>query len=383
MKPTLDLLRSLTDEHVVRELMTTRRLTRAELASRTGISKPTISESVRRLSDAGLVRATGEHTSGRGRVGTYYALSDDIGTALVISVAPDGVVAESVAPSGAVITRCERRLHPIARPPEVKRALTTAAGRVVRGQPGPTRLAVVSAADPVDRTSGRLVQLPDAPFLVGDLSPVDILNGMIDGPITVDNDVNWAARAERAEPQSPAGDDFAYLYLGAGVGCSIVTDGEILRGHTGLAGELAHIITVDPNGRSVTFTRLFDELDLRRPETTAVDVDRLTDLIDRNSNATIAPLAAGITAVIAALIAIADPQLVMLGGPWGIQPRLLDAVRQRIAEHPRHVPITPATIIDNAPLAGARHHAHQQLRSRIAALAHPPVTSGRGRLARR
>ena len=48
-KPSLDLLRSLTDEHVVRALMEVERLTRAELSARTGISKPTISESVRRL----------------------------------------------------------------------------------------------------------------------------------------------------------------------------------------------------------------------------------------------------------------------------------------------------------------------------------------------
>jgi hypothetical protein len=29
------------------------------------------------------------------------------------------------------------------------------------------RLAVVSAADPVDRATGRLVHLPDSPFLLG------------------------------------------------------------------------------------------------------------------------------------------------------------------------------------------------------------------------
>ena len=39
------------------------------------------------------------------------------------------------------------------------------------------RLAVVSAADPVDRATGRLVHLPDAPFLLGELSPADVLAG--------------------------------------------------------------------------------------------------------------------------------------------------------------------------------------------------------------
>ena len=54
-------------------------------------------------------------------------------------------------------------------------------------------LAVVSAADPVDRATGRLVHLPGAPFLLGELSPPDVLEGMVDGPVIVDNDVNWPA----------------------------------------------------------------------------------------------------------------------------------------------------------------------------------------------
>ena len=61
---------------------------------------------------------------------------------------------------------------------------------------GPFRLAVVSAADPVDRHTGRLVELPDAPFLLGALDVPDVLADLVAGAVTVDNDVNWAARAE-------------------------------------------------------------------------------------------------------------------------------------------------------------------------------------------
>src|SRR3712207_1252320 len=95
-KPSLELLRSLTDEHVLRALLTERRLTRAEIAGRTGISKPTVGESVRRLTEAGLLRDTGERTTGRGRVGTYFALAENLGVALVIGLASEGVIAEAV-----------------------------------------------------------------------------------------------------------------------------------------------------------------------------------------------------------------------------------------------------------------------------------------------
>ena len=112
-KPSLQLLRSLTDEHVLRTLMRQRRMTRAELAAETGISKPAVGESVRRLAEAGLVADTGQRTAGgrgRGRVGSYYALAGDVGVALAVSIAPEGIVAECVDAYGGTVSRAERSI---------------------------------------------------------------------------------------------------------------------------------------------------------------------------------------------------------------------------------------------------------------------------------
>ena len=57
---SLDLLRQLTDRHVIDQLLSAPAMTRAEIASRTGISKPTISESVRRLAQAGVLVEAGQ-----------------------------------------------------------------------------------------------------------------------------------------------------------------------------------------------------------------------------------------------------------------------------------------------------------------------------------
>ena len=134
-KPTLELLRSLTDEHVLRALMQARRLTRADLATRTGLSKPTVGESVRRLTEAGLLLDTGERTPGgrgRGRVGSYYALAGTAGSALVASIAPDGVVAESVDAFGDTVATARQAIGQPARPAQVTAALLGAAGQVQR-----------------------------------------------------------------------------------------------------------------------------------------------------------------------------------------------------------------------------------------------------------
>ena len=151
-KPSLELLRALTDENVLRVLMAHDRLTRAEIATRTGISKPTISESVRRLAVANVLVDTGERTSGRGRAGSYYTLSDTAGTALVVSIRPEGVLAEALDPFGTTVSESMVGLDRGVGQHEAARALGEAARNVMAG-PGAFRLAAVSAADPVRRAT--------------------------------------------------------------------------------------------------------------------------------------------------------------------------------------------------------------------------------------
>ncbi|WP_158847861.1 ROK family transcriptional regulator [Saccharothrix deserti] len=365
-KPSLELLRSLTDEHVLRALMQHRRLTRAELATETGISKPTVGESVRRLTEAGLVVDTGERTPGgrgRGRVGSYYALAD-VGVALAVAIAPEGIVAECVDAHGDTVSRAEVKIGEPARPEEVAAALRTA---VTTARRGTARLAVVSAADPVDRVTGRMVQLPDAPFLLGELDTVEVLAPHVDGPVTVDNDVNWAARAER-DVHKGQWDDFAYVFLGAGMGCAIVSDGEIRRGHGGLTGEIAHLVTVGPRGKAIRLIEVFDELGLRLPGSTAIDVDRLLAAVTGpRAAATRDALGKAVSGVLAAVVALADPETIVIGGPWGGHPVVLDTIAEAFAGLPRHVLVRAAELTVEPSLAGARLDALNRLRSAVIA----------------
>ena len=370
-KPSLELLRSLTDEHVLRALMRQRRLTRAELAAETGISKPTVGESVRRLTETGSVVDTGERTPGgrgRGRVGSYYALADDIGVALAVSIAPEGIVAECVDAYGDTVSRADRALVRPTRPDDVAVAVQTAAAGARHGADLTPRLAVVSAADPVDRRNGRLIQLPDAPFLLGELDPVEVLAPHVAGSVTVDNDVNWAARAERDHGGAATLDDFAYLFLGEGLGCAIISDGEVRRGHGGLAGEIAHLVTAGPQGQAVPFIEVFGQLGLRQAGATAIDVDRLLATAAARGAlgaATRRILGQAIAGVLAAVVALADPELVIIGGPWGSRPVILDLISEATARFPRHAPVRAADLTTEPSLAGVRLEALNRLRSAI------------------
>jgi predicted NBD/HSP70 family sugar kinase len=389
-RPSLELLRSLTDEHVLRALMGTRQLTRAELATLTGISKPTVGESVRRLAGAGLVADTGERTRGgrgRGRVGSYYALAPGVGVALAASIAPEGIVAECVDVYGEVVSRAARTTGHPARPDEVADALRSAVleatGNVGRG----VRLAVVSAADPVDRGTGRLVHLPDSPFLIGELDPVAVLTPHVGGPVTVDNDVNWAAAAERdAAAGRDAGQtagggrqaglsDFGYVFLGEGLGGAIVSGGEVTRGHSGLAGELAHLITTGPGQRAMPFVAVFGELRLRQAGSSAIDTGRLLRAAtgpEPGAGALRDAIGQAVSGVVAALASLADPEVVIIGGPWGSHPVVLEAVTAALAGRPRRVALRAASVIAEPSLAGARGEALRRLRAAIVSPAGVP-----------
>jgi predicted NBD/HSP70 family sugar kinase len=376
-RPSLDLLRSLTDEHVLRALMRRRRLTRAELSAETGISKPSVGESVRRLAATGLVADTGERTQGgrgRGRVGTYYALAAATGVALAVSVEPERVVAESVDAYGETVARATKDIARFATPEEVTAALRSAAalvtgdGVIGEGVTG-ARLAVVSAAGPVDRSTGRLVRLPDEPFLLGDLDAAAVLRSLVSGPVLVDNDVNWAARAERESTGSGPDGDFAYLFLGEGLGAAIVSNGEVVRGHAGLAGEVAHIVTLGPAGQAARFIDVFGALGLRQPGSTAIDVPRLLAATSAEGDGPALRDAIGqaVSGVLAALTALTDPRFVIIGGPWGTHPGILAAITATAALLPRHVTVQPATVTTEPSLAGARAEALRLLRSAVLA----------------
>ena len=76
----------------------------------------------------------------------------------------------------------------------------------------------------------------------------DLIKEKINLPVVVTNDANAAAVGEMIFGGAKNMNDFIILTLGTGLGSGIVTNGEVLYGYTGFAGELGHT-TVVPGGR--------------------------------------------------------------------------------------------------------------------------------------
>ena len=331
-KPTLELLRSLSDEHVLRALMSQRQATRAEIAAATGLSKPTVSESVRRLSASGSVVDTGERTTGRGRVGTYYALPATAGRALVASLAPEGIAAEAVDVYGQVVARA---VAPVTR------------------SPGPGRWRGRSGTSPARWPTGRSGSPSSAP-------PIP-WTGRAGGSSSCRTRPSCSASSTRrrcwpswSRVPSPwtttsTGRPAPSTLTGARPACATsstcssarasaarsLADGEVRRGHAGLAGEVAHLVTVGPDGTAMRLTDVFAALGLRRPGSTAIDVPALLRADAEVRDA----LARAVAGVLSAVVALTDPALVLVGGSWGRDPDVLAAVAREFADAPRSVPV--------------------------------------------
>lgn len=77
---------------------------------------------------------------------------------------------------------------------------------------------------------------------------VEMFHGYYDLPVAITNDANAAALGEMYFGGARYMKDFIVITLGTGLGSGIVTNGELVYGANGFAGELGHTV-VDPDGR--------------------------------------------------------------------------------------------------------------------------------------
>ena len=235
-----ELLRRATDGVVLDAVLRAGRLTRAELAGVADISKPTASESVRRLVEGGVLVEAGRQEGGRGRTGTYYRVAERAGLALAVHAGSGELVGECVTAAGATLARVERSVNVTIAADRLAGDLGGLIADLERGAGRPVPARALSVADPVD-LAGRLVHLPGSPFVIGE---ADL--GAVVGPgAVVDNDVNWAAHAESATGR--ASSSFLYLHLGAGFGAAVVGGHAATTGHR-LPGSLPHPLAQSRNG---------------------------------------------------------------------------------------------------------------------------------------
>ena len=99
----------------------------------------------------------------------------------------------------------------------------------------------------IDPDSTRVELLPGALHFLEGLRLSDLVGLPPDVPVFADNDARVALAGEMVWGAARGHENVIMLTLGQGVGGAVLAGGHLLRGHTGLAGNLGHL-TVEPNG---------------------------------------------------------------------------------------------------------------------------------------
>lgn len=101
----------------------------------------------------------------------------------------------------------------------------------------------IGSAGLIERAGGRIAFSPNLPAWTG--APLaDLFGRQFDVPVRVDNDVNAFALAEWRWGAGARADHVVFLTLGTGIGGAVISDGRLLRGAVGFAGEPGHTTLV-------------------------------------------------------------------------------------------------------------------------------------------
>ena len=236
---TPSLLRELNDRAALGLLLGGEMLTRSQISEYTGVSKVTVSQMLTRLEERGLVAIAGEQAGGRGPNAALYSVVPS-------SAYVAGLYVESDLVSAAVADVTGRRVAEVSGNPN-------GADEPVELVRGTVERACASAGIEVTRLSALVIGSPGVvdprtgdPRLAVNLpawheGALDALKSAWHKPVVIENDVNLAAMAERADGAAAGADDFVLVWLGVGLGLATILGGQLHRGTAGAAGEIGYL----------------------------------------------------------------------------------------------------------------------------------------------
>ncbi|MEA2123411.1 MAG: hypothetical protein QOI80_193 [Solirubrobacteraceae bacterium] len=338
---TLESLRELNRLRVVDALRTAGRLSRSDIARRTGLSRSTVSTLVAGLVARGFIvetSADGESTpAGQGRPPTMLALDRSAGAAVGVDFDHDRVRVAVSDLSRAVLAEA---VEPMDVDHDAGQAMNLAArliGRVLdeAGIDATRVLGVgVAIAGPVDAPHGTLHRSPILPGWDG-VDLADELGTLLDLPIHVDNDANLGALAEVTLGAGRNARHAIYLQISGGIGAGLIIDGRPYRGAFGAAGELGHIV-IDDDGAicrcgnrgcletlasGPALTRLLGES--RGTEPTVAEMVALAQAGDLGCRRAIADAGRHVGRALGAMCNLFNPEMVVVGGDLSAAGELL------------------------------------------------------------
>ncbi|MCC4273837.1 ROK family transcriptional regulator [Marinomonas communis] len=255
-----------TDRAFVACLREHRALSRAAIATKTGISKPTVSESAQRLLSRELISECAvKDTQTSKRPAVLYEVNKDRGISIAIVLEENRSQLCATDLQGNVRQLESKEFSRGRTVEQFEYDLVDFIRYTVEQISLPLLSIGVSIADPVHPKTGRVVPMPHSPFPTAQqINFVELLTTEFQCSLTIDNDVNWATLHEQ---QTTGFNNFLYVFLGRGIGCGLYFDQTLIRGHNGMAGEIGYLtLNNEKNLLESVYTEAFFESAKNQPE---------------------------------------------------------------------------------------------------------------------
>lgn len=247
-KGSRDLIRDINQSLLLNLIQESGRISRADLARRSGLSPATVSGIVNVLVQDGLVidKAIGDSRGGRPPI--MLTLNPDAGYVVGVKLTEDNIITALTDLNAQVRHRLTVPLTRARKPEPVIDALSGAVAQLIRAS-GVGRSTLrgvgVGLAGIVDARLGTLRYSPI--FDWRDVPLRQMLHQRLRVPIYIDNDVNTLTMAEKWFGAGRNVGDFLVVTVGRGIGMGTVVRDQIYRGARGGGGEFGHFV-IDPNG---------------------------------------------------------------------------------------------------------------------------------------
>ncbi|MFF3459181.1 ROK family protein [Streptomyces sp. NPDC002730] len=356
-------LRSANERLLLDRLRAVGSASRAQLARDTGLSKPTVSSALAALEKAGLVREVGTHTPERGRVAVLYAPDPTAGYALGIDIGRDWLRVALADLDGSVVARADVRNR--ARTSATMADLVVSTAHRVVADSGVDRdrviQAVVATPGVYDSQNHRVRYAVNLPGW-GRAGLFDRMREQLGLPLAVHNDANLAALGEYAFGAGAGSRLFVYVMIGTGLGMGVVHEGRLFTGAHGAAGEIGFLPWPGRHKPDVLEDAVSGEavvaaaraLGMTGP-LTAKDVFDAARRDDPAATTAVRQEGERLAHTVAAVAAVLDPDLVVLGGGVGHSADLLlRTVRDTLKSlTPLRPKVAPSALGEDAILLGA------------------------------
>ncbi len=224
-------------------------ISRVEIAERSGLTAQTVSVIVRRLVADGLVREEGTIPSAIGKPRTALRVVAEAGYSIGIHFDPIEVSCVLVDLAGRPVARSSKRITANLDPESLVASTARVAQQLVkRSRIDSSAVLGLGAAcpGPIDQTQGLVISPPRRDRWT-EVPLKKLLEEQTGLPVIIDNDATAAAIGERWAGIGRSVPNFAYLYLGTGIGGGVFLANQVYRGASLNAAEFGHIV-VEPNG---------------------------------------------------------------------------------------------------------------------------------------